>query len=492
MDTPADADEQVDVVIVGAGISGIDAAYHLLTRRPGTTFVILEAMDGFGGTWWYHRYPGIRSDSDLYTFGYEFKPWTGPPIATADEILTYLGEVIEENHLDRYIRYGHRVNGAGWSSDPALWTVDGERSDGSPFRVRGRFLWMCQGYYRYDTGYTPQWPGMDTYRGRIVHPMAWPEDLDYQGKDVLIIGSGATTATIVPAMAEACGHISIVQRSPTYFFPGLNRNELADTLREIEVPEDWVHTIARKKILHDQELLTRMSREQPDLVKAGLIDGVRQLLPDGFDVDTHFTPRYRPWQQRLAFVPDGDLFRVIREGQASIHTDTIDHFTEKGVVLSSGEEIPADIVITATGFNLSVLGDIPLRVDGEPVDPAGTVTWRGTMFTGVPNLAWVFGYFRASWTLRADLISDLVCRLLDHMDELGARSVTPQLRPGERDEPQLPWIDTDNFNPNYLMRSMDRLPKRLDKPEWSHTQDYWTERRELPAIDLDDGCLLYR
>jgi cation diffusion facilitator CzcD-associated flavoprotein CzcO len=293
-------------------------------------------------------------------------------------------------------------------------------------------------------------------------------------------------------MAEACRHISIVQRSPTYFFPGLNRNELADTLREIEVPDDWVHTIARKKILHDQELLTRMSREQPDLVTAGLIDGVRQLLPDGFDVDTHFTPRYRPWQQRLAFVPDGDLFQVIRDGQASMHTDTIDHFTEKGVMLSSGEEILADIVITATGFNLSVLGDIPFHVDGERVDPADTVTWRGTMFTGVPNLAWVFGYFRASWTLRADLISDLVCRLLDHMDELGARSVTPQLRPEERDEAQLPWIDTDNFNPNYLLRSMEQLPKRLDKPEWSHTQDYWTERRELPAIDLDDGCLVYR
>jgi cation diffusion facilitator CzcD-associated flavoprotein CzcO len=409
-----------------------------------------------------------------------------------EEILSYLGEVVEENHLDRYIQYGHRVNGANWSSDLARWTVNGERSDGSPFRLQGRFLWMCQGYYRYDTGYAPRWPGMDRYRGLVVHPMAWPQDLDYKGKDVLIIGSGATTATIVPAMAEACRHISIVQRSPTYFFPGVNRNELADTLREIEVPEDWVHTIARKKILHDQELLTRMSREQPDLVKAGLIDGVRQLLPDGFDVDTHFTPRYRPWQQRLAFVPDGDLFQVIRDGRASMHTDTIDHFTEKGVMLSSGEEILADIVITATGFNLSVLGDIPFHVDGEPVDPAGTVTWRGTMFTGVPNLAWVFGYFRASWTLRADLISDLVCRLLDHMDELGARSVTPHLRPEERDEAQLSWIDTDNFNPNYLLRSMDQLPKRLDKPEWSHTQDYWTERRELPAIDLDDGCLVYR
>jgi cation diffusion facilitator CzcD-associated flavoprotein CzcO len=295
----------------------------------------------------------------------------------------------------------------------------------------------------------------------------------------------------VPAMAPDCGHITVLQRSPTYFLPATNRDQLADTLREIDVPADWVHTIMRKKFLHDQEILARLAKDEPEFIKTELINGVRQFLGDDFDVAKHFTPRYRPWQQRLALVPEGDLFRAIAAGQVSFVTDEIEAFTENGILLRSGDELTADIVITATGFNLSILGDIPFVVDGTPLDLANTVTYRGMMFTGVPNLAWVFGYFRVSWTLRVDLVADFVCRTLRHMDALGAQRVTPTLRPEEFDEPRLPWFDPEDLNPGYLMRSADLLPKRLDRPEWRHTQDYWREKDDLPAADLDDGCLTF-
>jgi cation diffusion facilitator CzcD-associated flavoprotein CzcO len=484
--------EHFDVVIVGAGISGVGSAYHLTNRCPDKSFVVLEALESFGGTWLMHRYPGTRSDSDLYTFGYSFKPWVGPPIATRQEILTYMGQVIEENDLGRHIRYHHRIAGASWSSGERRWTIEATRTDtGEAVCVTAGFLWMCQGYYRHSKGYTPEWPGMGDFQGRIVHPQTWPEDLDYRDKDVVVIGSGATTATIVPAMAADCAHITVVQRSPTYFFPGENRNELADMLRELDIPDEWVHEIVRKKVLHDQRILTNLALEEPELVKTELINGLRKYLPDDFDVERHFTPRYRPWRQRLAFVPDGDLIKAIGSGQATIITDEIECFTEKGLRLKSGDEVSADIIVTATGFDMSILGDIAFTIYGEPLDLAQTVTYRGMMFTGVPNLAWIFGYFRASWTLRSDLIGELVCRLLIHMDDLGATVVTPRLRPDEADEPRLDWIDPDNFNPNYLMRSLHLLPKRLDKPEWQHTQDYWWEKDALPAVDLDDGCLVF-
>ncbi|MDP1805782.1 MAG: NAD(P)/FAD-dependent oxidoreductase, partial [Acidimicrobiales bacterium] len=330
-------------------------------------------------------------------------------------------------------------------------------------------------------GHTPDWPGMDRFTGPIVHPQTWPEDLDYAGKRVVVIGSGATTATLVPAIADQCEHVTVIQRSPTYFWSGRNVNELSDTLRDLDVPEEWTHEIVRRKLLKDQEAVTRLSHEAPDLLRDELIKGVRALLPDGYDVDAHFTPKYRPWQQRLAFVPDGDLFAGISSGKASMVTDEIDTFTETGVRTASGDEIDADIVITATGFDLSILGDIDFTIDDQPLDLADTVTYRGMMFTGVPNLAWIFGYFRASWTLRVDLVGDLICRLLHHMDELGARRVTPQLRPEDADMPLLSWIDPDNFNPGYLMRSVHLLPRRGDKPEWQHTQDYWREKDALPA-----------
>lgn len=479
------APEHFDVVIIGAGISGVGGAYHLTKQCPGTSFVVLEAYESFGGTWWMHRYPGVRSDSDLYTFGYRFKPWTGTPIATADEILRYMGEVIEENDLGKHIRYRHKITRARWSSKDNLWTLEGTRTDtGAAVRFTANFLWMCQGYYRHAEGYTPEWKGMDRFKGRIVHPQTWPDDLDLKNKNVICIGSGATTATVVPAIAGECKHVTVLQRSPTYFIPARNANELADILRQIEIKEEWIHEIVRKKILHDQAMLTSRSFNEPEAVTKELLDGVRAFVGDR-EVEKNFTPRYRPWRQRIAFVPDGDLFQGIKAGKASVVTDEIETFTEKGILLKSGKELAADVIITATGFNLSVLGDIDFAIDGKPLAFNDTVTYRGMMFTGVPNMLWVFGYFRASWTLRVDLLGDFVCRLLNHMKAKGKKRVEVALRPEDKNMPLLPWMDPENFNPGYLMRSMHLLPKRGDKPEWQHTQDYWREKGEIPAIDLD-------
>ena len=481
-----------DVLIVGAGISGIGAGYHLTQDCPDKSFVVLEAQETFGGTWWTHRYPGVRSDSDLFTFGYRFKPWLGAPIASAEEILKYLGDVITENGLDSHIRYRHRIVDASWSSDLRLWTLSVIREDtGEQLTFTTNFLWMCQGYYRHGDGFTPDWPGMDRFSGQIVHPHTWPDGLDLGGKNVIVIGSGATAATLVPAIAADCERVTVVQRSPTYFFSAPNSNEVADMLRELEIPEEWVHEIVRRKILHDQQAIIRLSFEQPEFLKTELIKLVRDRLPPGYDVEKHFTPGYRPWRQRIALIPDGDLLAAISSGKVTMVTDEIRNFTEDGILLMGGEELAADIIITATGFNLSVLGDIDFAIDGKPLDLADTITYRGAMFTGVPNLAWIFGYFRVSWTLRADLISDLVCRLLAHMATLGASKVTPQLRPEDAGMPVLPWFDPENFNPGYMMRSVDLLPKRGDKPEWQHSQDYWTEKDLLPNADLDDGCLAY-
>ena len=490
--TEAARTEHFDVAIVGAGISGVGAAYHLTKQCPGRSFVVLEAQETFGGTWWTHKYPGIRSDSDLYTFGYRFKPWTSAPIATAAEILKYMGEVIEENDLARHIRYRHRVAAARWSSGEKLWTLEGTRSDtGEPVRFTANFLWMCQGYYRHSAGYTPQWPGFSEFAGRVVHPQNWPEDLDYAGKKIVVIGSGATAATLIPAIAADCAHVTMLQRSPTYFRTGRNAIEIADELRKLQVDETWIHEIVRRKILYEQGVFTRLSFTEPERVKKELLAGVRAHLGPDYDIETHFTPRYRPWRQRIAFIPDGDLLEAIRAGKASVVTDEIERFTRTGILLKSGATLDADIVVTATGFDLCMLGDIAFAINGKPLDFADTVTYRGMMFTGVPNMAWVFGYFRASWTLRADLVADFVCRLLNHMKQRGVRQVTPTLRPSDRDMPLLPWIDEENFNPGYMMRGMHLLPRRGDKPEWQHTQDYWSEKDDFPAADLDDPLFVY-
>jgi len=497
MSAMASTSEDFDVLIVGAGISGIGAAVHLQRQCPGKRFVVLESQASFGGTWRTHRYPGIRSDSDLFTFGYGFKPWLGKPIAGGDEILAYLRETIDENALSPHIRYGQTITSAAWSSAEQRWTVDAtvQGPDGPASRqISARFLWMCQGYYRHAGGYTPQWPGMEKFKGRIVHPQEWPDDLVLDGKRVVVIGSGATAATLIPAIADRCAHVTMLQRSPTFFITGRNANELASTLRQLDIPNEWTHEIVRRKVLFDQAAFTRRCVAEPEVVRQELLAGVRAALGPGFEaeVDKHFNPRYRPWQQRIAFVPDADLFKSIREGKASVVTDQIEAFTEGGIRLQSGQVLDADVVISATGFNLSVLGDIRFAIDGEPLDFARTVGWRGAMFSGVPNMAWVFGYFRASWTLRADLLAEFVCRLLNHMDTKGAQVVTPTLRAVDQGMALRPWVDPDNFNPGYLARGIERLPRQGAHQPWLHQQDYATDRVELPAADLDDAALVYR
>jgi cation diffusion facilitator CzcD-associated flavoprotein CzcO len=484
--------EHFDVLIVGAGISGIGSAYQLTKQLPGKSFVILETQESFGGTWLTHRYPGIRSDSDLHTFGYSFKPWVGPPIATAEEILTYMGEVITENDLGKHIRYKHRIETASWSSESNLWTIEAVKTDtGESASFTANFLWMCQGYYRHSEGYTPEWPGTAKFKGRIVHPQLWPDDVDLADKKVVVIGSGATAATLIPAIADQCAHVTMLQRSPTFFRLGRNAIELAEELRRLQVKEDWIHEIVRRKILFEQDAFTKRCISEPEQVKKELLGQISAVLGPDYDMATHFTPKYRPWRQRIAFVPDGDLFHGIKSGRASVVTDEIDRFTEAGILLKSGNVLEADIIVTATGFNLCILGDIAFTIDGKPLDFADTVTYRGMMFTGVPNMAWVFGYFRASWTLRTDLVADFVCRLLTHMKEKGVKKVVPTLRPEDHNMPLLSWIDPENFNPNYLMRDMHLLPKRGDKVEWQHSQDYWAEKDQFPAIDLDDKAFVY-
>jgi len=485
--------EHVDVLIIGAGISGIGAAHHLQEQCPEKSFIVLEKMESYGGTWWTHRYPGARSDSDLYTFGYRFKPWTGPPIATAAEIRTYLSEVIDADDLKDKIRYRHKITSLSWSSDGRCWTVDVTRLDtGEALRYTAGFVWMCQGYYRQEEGYTPQWPGFERFAGTVVHPQRWPEDLDLTGKRVVVIGSGATAATLIPNIADEAAHVTMLQRSPTFFLIAPNQNDTANMLRELEIPEEWIHEIVRRQMIQLQGMLSTMGRDQPEFLREELLRPVREVLGDDFDVDRHFNPAYRPWQQRIAIVPDGDLFQSIRAGKASVVTDQIASFTEHGVELRSGETLQADVIVTATGFELTALGDMSVSIDDVPLDLASTVTWRGMMFTGVPNLLWVFGYLRFSWTLRVDLLGDLVCRMLSHMDELGARVVVPELRPEDLEMERHPWIDPDNFNAGYIMRNLHLMPSQGAHAPWQHEQDYVVDLRVLPAADLDDGSLVYK
>lgn len=485
--------EHFDVLIIGAGISGIGSAFHLKDQMPSKSFCVLDGMDSFGGTWLTHKYPGVRSDSDLFTFGYRFKPWTGSPIATGEEILNYMQEVIEENKLNEHIRYKHHVLNANWESDTQQWRISAFKKDTRETIVyTANFLWMCQGYYDHAQGYMPDWKGRDTFKGQLVHPQNWPDDLDYIGKKVVVIGSGATAATLAPSLANDCEHVSLLQRSPTYFIPRKNENTLTDQLRELKIAPEWIHEITRQQVLQEQAGFITMSTQYPNEVKKALIEGVAELLDKDYDVSKHFTPKYAPWRQRIAVAPNGDIFAGIKSGKVSVHTDQIESFNETGIELQSGEQLDADIIISATGFNLSVLGGIEFSIDDTIVDFSKRVGYRGMMFTGVPNMAWVMGYFRASWTLRVDLIGDFICRLLQHMDELDAKQVTMTLRPEDEDMELLPWIDTNEFNPSYMMRSLHLMPKRGNKTEWQHTQDYWAEKDLLPKVDLNDELFVYK
>ena len=483
--------EHFDVMIVGAGISGIGAAHHLKEQCPGKSFVILETKPTYGGTWETHTYPGIRSDSDLYTFGYRFKPWTGAPIADGDLILNYMREVIEEDELDRHIRYQHEITGASWSDEDKKWTIDVLKTD-TDEQVQitcGFFLWSG-GYYDHKQGYTPEWPTLKEFKGQIIHPQSWPEDIDLSGKRVVVIGSGATAATLIPNISDDCEHVTMLQRSPTWFWTGENRNELADRLRLLEVPEETVHDIVRRDLLQTQKEIQYTSSAHPELVKEELLKVVREHVGDEL-TEKHFMPSYRPWQQRLAYVPEGDLFKAVADGKASIVTDQIECFTEKGILLQSGDELEADIIITATGFNLLPIGGIALSVNGKAVEIGDTWTYRGIMLSGLPNLAMIFGYLRTSWTMRVDLLCDYLCRLINHMDEKQVSSVTPTLRPQDQDMTPGPWISEDEFNPGYLRRRVHLMPMSGDHEPWMFSADYYTEKDQMPNYDLDEEALVY-
>ena len=483
----------IDVLIIGAGISGLGSACHLKEQLPDKSFLIVEAHTTYGGTWHIHRYPGIRSDSDLFTFGYRFKPWTGAPIATGEEIMSYLGELIDERGLADSIRYGRRVTSIEWDSVDAVWVASIEVvGAGETEVIRAGFIWNCAGYYRHDRGHLPDWPGLTEFGGRVIHPQHWPEDADFAEKDVVVIGSGATAATLVPALVGKCKSLTMLQRTPTYFYSGSNSNPLADELRELEVEPQWIHEIVRKKILRDQRQQTELALAYPKEAREALVGAVREQLGDDVDVARHFNPPYDPWRQRIAFVPDGDLFKGVRSGAVTLLTDTIEHFERDRIVLGSGQVVHADVGIAATGFELAPLGDVPVLVDGRHLDGSQELTWRGVMVTNLPNLVWVFGYFRASWTLRVDLLGDFVCRLFRFMDGNGYRSVQPlpdfDLKPSALAD----WSEGQEFAPGYMKRGAHKLPKSGPGEEWSHTQDYWTEREHLPVIDLHRAPLLFK
>jgi cation diffusion facilitator CzcD-associated flavoprotein CzcO len=481
--------DHVDVLIVGAGISGIGAACHLQRECPGRTYAILEGRDDIGGTWDLFRYPGVRSDSDMHTLGYDFKPWTAEKaIADGPSIMAYLRETVAEHGVGPHIRFGHLVRAADWDSASATWTVTAERrSDGAIVTFTARFLFMCSGYYSYRKGHMPDFPGIDTYRGTLVHPQAWPDGLDHSGKRVLVIGSGATAMTVVPAMAATAAHVTMLQRTPTYVAAGPDIDRLANALRKV-LPDGLAYRITRRKNVALQQMIYRRTRTKPAKVKEYLLKKVRKELP-GVDIDRHFTPPYDPWDQRLCLVPNGDLFRAIREGTASVVTDRIDTFTEHGVRLVSGQQIDADIVVAATGLELVTLGEVAVSVDGAAVDFAQTWTYKGFMYSDVPNLASSFGYINASWTLRADLICRYVCRLLNHMAATSTAQCTPRLRPSDRTMTARPWIE--HFSAGYMQRAMHLMPKQGDREPWINPQNYQRDRKMFAKDPVDDGVMRF-
>jgi len=480
--------EHLDVLIVGAGLSGIGAACHLQADCPGKSYAILEAREASGGTWDLFRYPGIRSDSDMFTLGYRFKPWEdAKAIADGPSILSYIRETARERGVEQRIRYQRRVVRADWSSAEARWNVEVERTDtGETERLTCGFLFGCTGYYRYDEGYTPQFEGVERFGGELVHPQHWPEHLDYAGKRVVVIGSGATAVTLVPAMAQqGAAHVTMLQRSPTYVVSLPGRDPIADFLRA-KLPARVAYPMVRWKNVTLQGLMYQLSRRRPAFMRRVLRRGVVRLLPPGYDVEKHFSPKYDPWDQRVCLVPDADLFKAIGSGAASVVTDGIETFTERGVRLTSGAELEADVIVTATGLNLQLLGGMAIGVDGRDVEMSETVGYKGMLFSGVPNMAVTLGYTNASWTLKADLCAEYVCRLLNHMDAHGYRVVTPQ-RPAAS-APTEPFID---LRSGYVLRSLDILPRQGERTPWRLHQNYARDILLLRRGPIEDPELRF-
>jgi monooxygenase len=493
MDTIADnaraKSEHLDVLIVGAGLSGIGAAWHLQDKCKGKSYAILEARDGSGGTWDLFRYPGIRSDSDMYTLGYSFRPWKdAKAIADGPAILSYIREAASDHGIDRRIRYRHRVTAASWSTEKARWTVEIERG---PADEQGRekatitcnFLWMCSGYYDYAAGYTPKFPGRERFKGRIVHPQSWTDDIDYKGKNVVVIGSGATAVTLVPAMSGEARHVTMLQRSPTYVVARPAEDAIANRLRR-RLPIGLAYGLTRWKNVLLGMYFYRLCKRRPDRAKALIMKGVRYCLGPDYDIGTHFTPHYDPWDQRLCLVPDADLFRAIRQKRVSVVTDEIETFTESGIQLKSGEELPADLIVTATGLSLQLLGGMTVVVDGKVINPAETVAYKGMMYSDVPNLAVVSGYTNASWTLKADLVCEYVCRLLNHMQKNGLRQCTPRLDDAAME--RLPWVD---FSSGYIQRAIDQFPKQGSRHPWRLHQNYVLDLMSLRYGSVRDPAM---
>jgi len=477
--------QHFDVVIVGAGLSGIGAAYHLQHRVPGKTYAILEARDAIGGTWDLFRYPGIRSDSDMHTLGYNFKPWPGAKsIADGPSIRQYVRDTAREHGIDKHIRFHHRVTGASWSSKDARWIISAEH-DGKPVTFTCSFVMMCSGYYRYEHGYTPDFPGRDRYKGDFVHPQLWPENLDYKDKQVVVIGSGATAVTIVPEMARTAAHVTMLQRSPTYVVSRPSQDKIANRLRKI-LPRKTAYGLTRWKNVGLQMLFFNRARTAPDKVRAMITNLAQKELGPDYPVSTHFNPKYNPWDQRMCLIPDSDLFKELISGRASVVTDTIDTFTETGIRLSSGQELKADIVVSATGLDLQFLGGAEVKVDGETIDLSKRLTYKGMMYDGIPNLVSIFGYTNASWTLKCDLTCEFACRLMKRMDKTRTHAVTPKnLSP---DIQTTPWLD---FSSGYVQRTIDRFPKQGNRKPWKLNQNYAADLVMLRYGKLEDPELVF-